>query len=304
MVRSNRPRVTPKMVAYIIEAWDTKSSVAIGKELGISDSTVRIWAGKIRSLSKGKDCSKVKKRGRPKEYRLSQASKDKIAKSKTGQIHTYATRAKIAVSVFNYCKQEGTPMPLSIVVEGEHDPNTVEIMRDYMEFGSITPKMFVDAGLELINIRFRGQGNLDGKTEQSNYSTAEITSIDGDKITFSMRERFYMEIPNVLVSGADFFAARSIFAETYPNMPFKIFEMTLRNITSSNIYFAKVRGTLSRQRDTRKLIVMAMNNKPHTKLIPAEYGEMQDDLLPVMLRQCYYRYQITKAAIVCSIEGM
>ena len=44
------------------------------------------------------------KRGRPKGHKLSQESKDKIAKSKTGQKHRYLTKRKISRSVKRWFK--------------------------------------------------------------------------------------------------------------------------------------------------------------------------------------------------------
>jgi hypothetical protein len=244
-------------------------------------------------------------RGRPKGYVMSEKSKAKIAKSKTGQIHAPETKDKISQSLVKHFDKKGRRHPMAFaksVKEGDFDPNTIELVREFIEVGHYTRGMFNALDLELVKLTVAGAFGLDGKQAQSEYYTDSVAGINGINFSFSMRKRGYYELPKLKVPGEHFYAVRRNMAEQYPSMPLRLKDVTIRHNKSGSIYKAEIRSTVKQQVDKRKLIITRMNSKKHTDLTPAEYGGMQDDLMAITLRQCYYSYQIVKSGTLCSIE--
>jgi len=246
-------------------------------------------------------------RGRPKGYRLSEASKKKIAKSKADYQHSQKTKEKIAESLIKYFDRKGRKRPMAHakgVNPGEHDPNTLELNKPFMECGQLLRGLLNDSGLELISITVTGAMGLDGGEKQSEYFSDEVAGIKGTRFTFSMRKRAFYELSSFTIPGEHFRTIIGNIVKKYPTLPLKIKEFVIRHKKSGNIYTARVYGYIRKQVDRRQLLVIKMNSKKHTHLLPAEYGAMLDDLLSISIRQCYFEYQMTRAAKLCSIVDL
>jgi len=246
-------------------------------------------------------------RGRPVGYIMSKTSKDKIANTKSGQSCSQKTKDKIAKSLVKYFDKKGRKRPMAHakrIAQGEQDPNTIELMKSFMKCGQLIRKLLNDSDLELTSVTVTGAMGLDGGEKQSEYFSDEVDGIKGTKFTFSMRKRALFELPALIIPGEHFLKVMENMANKYPSLPLKIKELTIWHVKSNNIYTARVYGYIRKSVDARQLLVIRMNSKKHTYLSPIEYGEMLDDLLQASIRQCYFEYQVIKAAKLCSIKNV
>jgi len=243
-------------------------------------------------------------RGRPKGHKLSQASKNKIANSKRGHPHNKETKGKIAKSLVKYFDKKGRKRPMAHargVNPGEHDPNTLELNKSFMECGQLLRGLLKDSGMELISVTITGAMGLDGGEKQSEYFSDDVDGIKGTKFIFSMRKRAFYEISSFTIPGEHFRTVIRNMVKKYPTLPLRVRELTIRHKKSGNIYATRVYGYIRKQVDRRQLLVIKMNSKKHTHLSRVEYGTMLDDLISISIRQCYFEYQMTRAAKLCSI---
>ena len=146
------------------------------------------------------------RRGRPSGYKLSEESKARISKSKTGQIHSTKTKEKIRNTLLNYFKRRGNVArklnldelrTLNVSLK-EDDIKIVETL-DIFNFldGGWKRKDLRDLGHQMLEIRMT---NKTIEKAVGNASFIDITG-KGDMLRIKGADSKHMSCPSILIKS-------------------------------------------------------------------------------------------------------